>query len=199
MAGGFSSLMEVELDDRKVFVVFISIIFAVSTMIPGLWKFLPPNVAQVICSPLVMGTVVLITMTILTRIGTKRKVSLKTGTSASAIPVLNEKLKDICKEWAVSKDLSHSLIFGIDAVVEGLYVNGVRDEIRINMVYDQMQIKIQILTHNAENLEESNTASDKKGVPDELELALIMLKNRFDHVRWIRKGQQLSLNIDADL
>jgi chromatin segregation and condensation protein Rec8/ScpA/Scc1 (kleisin family) len=112
---------------------------------------------------------------------------------------VNEKLKDICKEWAVSKDLSHSLIFGIDAVVEGLYVNGVRDEIRINMVYDQMQIKIQILTHNAENLEESNTASDKKGVPDELELALIMLKNRFDHVRWIRKGQQLSLNIDADL
>ena len=168
-------------------------------MIPGLWKFLPPNVAQVICSPLVMGTVVLITMTLLTRIGTKRKVSLKTGTSASAIPVLNEKLKDICKEWAVSKDLSHSLIFGIDAVVEGLYVNGVRDEIRINMVYDQMQIKIQILTHNAENLEESSTDSDKKGVPDELELALIMLKNRFDHVRWIRKGQQLSLNIDADL
>ena len=67
------------------------------------------------------------------------------------------------------------------------------------MVYDQMQIKIQILTHNAENLEESSTDSDKKGVPDELELALIMLKNRFDHVRWIRKGQQLSLNIDADL
>ena len=93
----------------------------------------------------------------------------------------------------------HSLIFGIDAVAEGLYVNGIRDEIRINMVYDQMQIKIQILTHNAENLEESNTVSDKKGVPDELELALIMLKNRFDHVRWIRKGQQLSLNIDADL
>ena len=113
--------------------------------------------------------------------------------------VLNEKLKEICKEWAVTKDLSHSLIFGIDAVAEGLYVNGIRDEIRINMVYDQMQIKIQILTHNAENLEESNTVSDKKGVPDELELALIMLKNRFDHVRWIRKGQQLSLNIDADL
>ena len=191
--------MEVELDDRKVFVVFVSIILSVSTMIPGLWKFLPPNVAQVICSPLVMGTVVLITMTILTRIGTKRKVTLQSGTSASAIPLLNEKLKEICKEWAVSKTLSQSLIFGIDAVAEGLFVNGVRDEIRINMVYDQMQIKIQILTHNAENLEESNVVSDKKGVPDELELALIMLKNRFDHVRWIRKGQQLSLNIDADL
>ena len=191
--------MEVELDDRKVFVVFVSIIFAVSTMIPGLWKFLPPNVAQVVCSPLVMGTVTLLSMTILTRIGTKRKVSLQSGTSASAIPVLNEKLKEICKEWAVSKDLSHSLIFGIDAVIEGLFVNGVRDEIRINMVYDQMQIKIQILTPNAENLEENNTVSDKKGVPDELELALIMLKNRFDHIRWIRKGQQLSLNIDADL
>ena len=199
MAGGFSSLMEVELDDRKVFVVFVSIILSVSTMIPGLWKFLPPNVAQVICSPLVMGTVVLITMTLLTRIGTKRKVCLQSGTCASAILVLNEKLKEICKEWTVKKDLSHSLIFGIDAVAEGLYVNGIRDEIRINMVYDQMQIKIQILTHNAENLEESNTVSDKKGVPDELELALIMLKNRFDHVRWIRKGQQLSLNIDADL
>ena len=199
MAGGFSSLMEVELDDRKVFVVFVSIIFAVSTMIPNLWKFLPPKVAQTICSPLVMGTVTLLAMTILTRIGTKRKATLVSGTSASAIPVLNEKLKEICKEWATSKELSHSLIFGIDAVAEGLYVNGVRDEFKINMVYDQMQIKVQILTDCAENLEESDSTDDTKGVPDELELALIMLKNRFDHVRWIRKGQQLSLNIDADL
>ena len=199
MAGGFSSLMEIELDDRKVFVIFVSIIFAVSTMIPGLWKFLPPKVAQVVCSPLVVGTLTLLFMTVLTSIGTKRKACLKSGTSASAIPELNEKLREICKEWSTSKELSHNLIFGIDAVAEGLYVNGVRDEFRINLVYDRMQIKVQILTDCADNLEESDADNDKKQIPDELGLALIMLKNRFDHVRWIRKDQQLSLNIDADL
>ena len=168
-------------------------------MIPGLWKFLPPKVAQVVCSPLVVGTLTLLFMTVLTSIGTKRKACLKSGTSASAIPELNEKLREICKEWSTSKELSHNLIFGIDAVAEGLYVNGVRDEFRINLVYDRMQIKVQILTDCADNLEESDADNDKKQIPDELGLALIMLKNRFDHVRWIRKGQQLSLNIDADL
>lgn len=199
MAGGFSTLMEIELDDRKTFVIFISIIFAVSTMIPGLWKFLPENLFQAFCSPLVMGTITLLFMTIVTSIGTRHKASFLSGTSASAIPVLNEKLREICREWAVSKELCHSLIFGVDAVAEGLYVNGVREEFKIILMYDSMQIRVQILTDCAENLEETEVESTLSSVPDELELALIMLKNRFDHVRWIRKGQQLSLHIDADL
>ncbi len=196
MAGGFSTLASVELDDRRIFVIFVSIIFSIATMIPGLWTFLPKEVALVLLSPIVMGTVILLFMTTLTSLGTRHRAQFTTGTDAASIPRLNEKLKSLCQQWCVSKNLCQSLTFGLDAVAESLCVNGVDNEIKIELAYDRMQIKIKL---SAEHPNIPQPGADKNDSPDELDLALLMLKNRFDHVRWERKGTLLNLNIDADL
>ncbi len=54
MAGGFSALSTRSLDDKHFFVIFFSTSFAVSTLILGLYSFLPEKVAAVICPSMVM-------------------------------------------------------------------------------------------------------------------------------------------------
>ena len=65
MAGGFSALATRSLDDKRIFVIFLSISFAVSTLIPGLYSFLPQKVQSVLCSPMVMGVGILLITTLL--------------------------------------------------------------------------------------------------------------------------------------
>lgn len=196
MAGGFSTLSAVELDDRRIFVIFISIIFSVSAMIPGLWTFIPKQAAVTLLSPIVMGTLILLLMTVLTSLGTRRHIRFTTATDAASIPLMDGKVKEICQEWCVSKSLCQSLTFGLDAVCESLFVNGVDNEITVDVSYDRMQIKVKITANHPCVPEVRLKKSD---TPDEVELAFLMLKNRFDTVRWHRNGQVLMLNIEADL
>ncbi|MFA6930570.1 MAG: solute carrier family 23 protein [Lentisphaeria bacterium] len=195
MAGGFSTLASVELDDRRIFVIFISITFSISTMLPGLWTFLPKNVASILLSPMVMGTLILLLMTVLTNLGMKRRMHFVFGTGATAIPVLNEQLKSVCQEWSVSRNLCNTLTFGLDAVAEGLCVLGVDNPFAVDVTYDRMQIKMSV-TATHPKLADSQL---QDGTTDELSLALLMLKNKFDHVRSSLHGQTLRLDIDADL
>ena len=64
MAGGFSALTSCVMDDRRIFTVFLSIFFAISTLIPGLYSFLPESVATILVSPMVMGVCVLLITTL---------------------------------------------------------------------------------------------------------------------------------------
>ena len=38
-----------------------------------------------------------------------------------------------------------------------------------------------------------------KGIPAQLDFALLMLKKRFESVRWHRNGKKLTLNTETDL
>ncbi|MDD4818168.1 MAG: solute carrier family 23 protein [Victivallaceae bacterium] len=196
MAGGFSALSAVELDDRRIFVIFISIIFAVASMIPGLWTFVPQNIGVVILSPVVMGTVILLVMTVLTSLGTRRHIQFSSAVDAAAVQLLNTKLRDVCRRWCVSKNLSQSLIFGLDAVCEGLCVKGVDNQLGVALSYDRMQVKIKL---TAGHPKLASVSLGGHGMPDELDLAIMMLKNRFESVRWRRSGETLTLNIETDL
>ena len=65
MAGGFSALSECVLDDRRIFTIFLSVFFAISTLIPNLYSFLPESVSTILVSPMVMGVCVLLITTLL--------------------------------------------------------------------------------------------------------------------------------------
>ena len=85
------------MDDRRVFVIFISITFAVSTLIPSLWGFLPEAAAKIFVSPMVMGTLALLLMTLLMRVGRKKRIRFVTAMDADAIPELNQQIAAACR------------------------------------------------------------------------------------------------------
>lgn len=195
MAGGFTTLASRAMDDRRIFVVFLSICFAVSTLIPGLYDFLPADVAQYLVSPMVMGVGVLLITTLLARIGTKRSFSFTTGVDAESIPLLNEEIDAVCRQWCVDRKLLQKLQIGLDGLCEGLQEQEPGTRLQFLLRYDQSQIRLHIETQEA--------AIDASALNEDaltsLSLSITMLRNMFDNVHVSLKNGTLLLDVDADV
>ncbi|HWQ75585.1 MAG TPA: solute carrier family 23 protein [Syntrophomonas sp.] len=197
MAGGFAALSSVEMDDRRVFVIFISITFAVSTMIPSLWSFLPEATAKIFISPMVMGTLVLLFMTLLMRIGRKKSIRFSTSMAAEAIPELNRQIEAACQEWSTPKVICQKLQIGVDAICEGLFTLGVDSELNVEIIYDELQIRLRL--DCAHSLLSGLTMEGDSEAAGVLEISLMMLRNMFDNVHSKIQNGQVFFEIDADL
>lgn len=195
MAGGFSTLSARALDDRRILSIFLSVGFSASTLVPGLYDFLPDNVAQILVSPMVMGVSVMLISSLLTRIGSKKKFEFVTGVDSKSIPVLNEEIEKFCKQWSVEYKLLQKLQFGMDSLCEGLEEQAPGTRINFSISYDQMQIKLQAKTEGVsiekEVLEQETLSS--------LSVSVTMLHNMFDEVKINFKNGSMVMDAMVDV
>lgn len=178
MAGGFSALSSRELDDQRIFVIFLSIFFAVSTLMPGVYSFLPKAVAQVIVSPMVMGVAILMITTLLSRIGANKKFTFITGVTPEYIPALNKELESICKQWGTEREVLRKLEISLDGLCEAVAEMDPRANLFFKVDYDELQLKLHIESRDCvlQNPEDSDNVTT-------LEVSLMMLNNMFDNVK----------------
>ena len=195
MAGGFSALATRSLDDKRIFVIFLSISFAVSTLIPGLYSFLPEKVQSIICSPMVMGVGILLITNSLGKIGTKRQMEFTTGTDTEDVKEVNARIARICEEWCTEKDLVQKLQISMDALMEGFYEHNPYTQLSFKIWYDQLQIKLDVKSENIE-LTEKDWAEDNFTT---LSVSLMMLRNMFDNVKISQVDKSVLIHLDADI
>ena len=195
MAGGFAALSTRSLDDKRIFVIFLSISFAVSTLIPGLYDFLPKSVSSVVCSPMVMGVGILLLTTLLGKIGTKRKFEFVTGVKAEDVKEVNAKIAKVCEEWCTERDLVQKLQIPLDALIEGFCEENSDTRLHFKVWYDQLQIKLDVRTENVEISEEAY--SEEKFTS--LTVAIMMIQNMFDNVKITHADKSVLIHMDADI
>lgn len=196
MAGGFSALASRAMDDRRIFVVFLSIGFSISTLIPGLYDFLPESVSQVLVSPMVMGVAVLLITTLLGKIGTKRTFDFTTGVGAEDVVELNAQIAKICNEWCTERILVQKLQIGLDALCEGFYEEDPAAQLTFRIRYDQLQIKLDV---KAENIVLSEDITSDEPSFTSLGISLAMVRNMFDNVKVSSADGSISIHMDADV
>lgn len=199
MAGGFSALASRTLDDRRIFVIFLSIAFAVSTLIPNLYSFLPAKVAQIVVSPMVMGVGVLLFTTLLGKIGTKKKFNFTCGVSNQDVIDLNKEIHIICEEWCTDKDLQTRLKVGLNALCEGFYEEDKDTEMDFVITYDQLQVKLNIRVTNSRTVELPGANKDEDILSSSLLVAEMMVRNMFDKVTFTRQNDAIIIYLDADV
>lgn len=195
MAGGFAALSTRSLDDKRIFVIFLSISFAVSTLIPGLYDFLPKSVSSVVCSPMVMGVGILLLTTLLGKIGTKRKFEFVTGVKAEDVKEVNARIAKVCEEWCTERDLVQKLQIPLDALIEGFCEENSDTRLHFKVWYDQLQIKLDVRTENVEISEEAY--SEEKFTS--LTVAIMMIQNMFDNVKITHADKSVLIHMDADI
>lgn len=195
MAGGFAALSTRSLDDKRIFVIFLSISFAVSTLIPGLYDFLPKSVSSVVCSPMVMGVGILLLTTLLGKIGTKRKFEFVTGVKAEDVKEVNARIAKVCEEWCTERDLVQKLQIPLDALIEGFCEENSDTRLHFKVWYDQLQIKLDVRTENMEISEEAY--SEEKFTS--LTVAIMMIQNMFDNVKITHADKSVLIHMDADI
>ena len=183
------------MDDRRILSIFLSIGFSASTLVPGLYAFLPDGVEQVLISPMVMGVCMLLITTLLTRLGTRRRFTFVTGVDHHSIPLLNRQIEEICRVWCVEQRVLQKLQIGLDGLCEGLEEHSPGAQLAFSLMYDQLQVKLQIRTEHAKlekaDFEESALTS--------LSLSVTMLRNMFDNVRLSVEDGAMVLHVDADV
>ena len=176
MAGGFSALSTRSLDDKCIFVIFFSTSFAVSTLIPGLYSFLPEKVAAVICPSMVMGVGIL-------------------GTEPDDVKEVNKQIAKLCEEWCTERDLIQKLQISFDSVMERFNELNLQTRLKFRVWYDQLQVKIDVRTENASITEVAYSAESFTS----LSVALMMLRSIFDNVKVVQQEKSLLLHVDADI
>ena len=194
MAGGFSALSSRELDDQRIFIIFLSIFFAVSTLSPNIYSFLPQAVSQVIVSPMVMGVAILMLTTLLSRIGANKKFTFITGVTDSDIPALNKELEAICKQWGTEREVLRKLEISLDALCEAISEMDSKANLFFKVVYDQLQLKLHIESKDCvlQDSEDSDNVTT-------LEVSLMMLNNMFDNVKTKWDAGTLTIDMEVDI
>ena len=194
MAGGFSALSSRELDDQRIFVIFLSIFFAVSTLMPGVYSFLPKAVAQVIVSPMVMGVAILMITTLLSRIGANKKFTFITGVTVADIPALNKELESICKQWGTEREVLRKLEISLDGLCEAVAEMDPKANLFFKVVYDELQLKLHIESRDCvlQNPEDSDNVTT-------LEVSLMMLNNMFDNVKTKWDSGTFIIDMEVDI
>lgn len=196
MAGGFSALSECVMDDRRIFTIFLSIFFAISTLIPNLYAFLPQAVSSVLVSPMVMGVCVLLLLTLLSRIGSQKVFSFIVGTSPRDIIALNEEIEHVCRERTVEKSLMRKLQISMDSLCESLCEIDPKARLHFTVKYDQQQLKLHIESRDCVLADETLRRELEDGT---LAVTMMMLRNMFDDVHIKTSGGMLTVSLNADL
>lgn len=181
MAGGFSALTSCVLDDRRIFTIFLSIFFAISTLIPNLYSFLPESVSTILVSPMVMGVCVLLLTTLLSRIGVKKVFSFISGVSPLDIIALNDEIENTCKERGTERALMRKMQISIDSLCEFVYEMAPNARLEFVIRYDNQQIKIHIQSKEAVFPEHVKDPQEEGS--STFAVALMMLRNMFGDVR----------------
>lgn len=194
MAGGFSSLTECAMDDRRIFSTFLSIAFAISTLIPGLYSFLPDNVAAILVSPMVMGVCVLLFTTIISRIGTKKSFSFISGVAPADIIALNDEIEQICRQRGTERSLMKKMQIAMDSLCEAVNESAPEAQMQFFITYDPQQIRMRIESQGV-SLPDDLLSSDGNS----FEVCMIVLKHMFENVKARVEKGALVIDLQADL
>ena len=195
MAGGFAALSTRSLDDKRIFVIFLSISFAISTLIPNLYSFLPESVSAVICSPMVMGVGILLITTLLGKIGTKKVEEFTTGTNPDDIKDTDKKIAKICEEWCTERDLVQKLQISLNAIMEAFHEHNPQTQLKFKVWYDQLQIKLDVKSDKVEITQEEWSEENLTTIS----VSLMMLRNMFDNVKITQVEKSVLIHVDADI
>ena len=195
MAGGFETLSSRELDDRRIFTVFLSVAAAISTLIPGLYDFLPENVSKILVSPMVMGVCVVIIVTLIGKIGAKQKYAFVTGVTPDDVSALEQELKRVCGDWGTERVLCRKLQISLSALCEGLCELDADTLLRMNLSFDGLQLKLHLQTEG-KTIEKPSPESENGSA---LAIALSILPNMFDHAKSEIRDGVLIASMDADV
>ena len=197
MAGGFSVLSECVMDDRRIFSVFLSITFAVSTLVPDLYSFLPESVSNVLISPVVMGVIVLLITTIATRIGTKKVFSFESSVSPSNIMALNEEIEKVCSQKGTERRLMRKIQISVDSLCESIYEVAPKSMVKFTIRYDPQQLHIHAETRGG--VIKQTDLNPDGATEGSFSICMMVLDNIYDTVKTRIADGNLTLDLSVDL
>lgn len=145
--GGIQVMLSRMLDSRRIFVTGLALIFGMSVpMVPGLYAAVPAWISPLFSSSLALGTVLVVVLNLLLRLGTsKRKVfEIDPTTSAEADSDVRRIMEVEGAAWGMRPEVAAQAVECLHELMIYLSKIAVAPPVRIEMQFDEFNLDFDI-------------------------------------------------------
>jgi NCS2 family nucleobase:cation symporter-2 len=185
--GGLQVLTSRMLDNRRVFVVGISLLFGLSVeILPGLYQQMPAALRPLFSSALSLGTVMAVGLNMLFRIGVAhtREAVLSPGTDN--FDTVSALMEEQGATWGMRKEVCIRVVDALHEFLVAMQLLGVSSQVKARLRFDEIKLSA-MLEYEGPRLsipEAAPTAQDLvSGKANVSELSSFMLRQHADRVR----------------
>lgn len=154
MIGGIQSISSLMLDTRRTFVVILPILFGVSSAIcPYLYSDLPSWASLFLASPLTAGSIAVVLLGLLFRVGIPHKMTTHPKKRGDA----QEFILECSKLWTLNKLQASAIAHEIEAkaCLEGLDIEDGSNEVTVELSRDRAKLSVFWIGANGEKCKET--------------------------------------------
>jgi xanthine permease XanP len=200
--GGLQVLTSRMLDNRRVFVVGISLLFGLSVeIVPGLYQQLPAAVRPLFSSALSLGTVLAVALNMLFRIGVARTHEAVLSPETDNLDTISAMMEEQGATWGMRKEACTQVVEALHEFLVAMQLLGVTSPVKARLRFDEIKL-IAALEYQGPAMIIPNappTAEDlvsgKAGVS---ELSTYMLRQHADRVRVSEKDGACRVYLQFD-
>ncbi len=204
LINGIQTIASRMLDARRTLVIGLAMSAGITAEIaPNMVTNMPAEIAPVVSSSLVLGTVVAMLLNLLFRLGQRQRVHLSVAPAGiDALTEVRDFLDAQGRSWGARRDIMERVSYGISQAVETIQENcEPRGSINIEASFDEFNLDVQLI-YRGEPIElPDRRPSDKEIIETEgghRRLAGYMLRRNADRVAASRKGDESIVQFHFD-
>lgn len=204
LINGIQTIASRMLDARRTLVIGLAMSAGITAEIaPNMVSDMPPIIAPLVSSSLVLGTIIALLLNLIFRLGQKQRVSLTVDPdSTDAITKVKEFLDAQGRSWGARRDIMERVSFGVSQAIETIkefWQHG--GPIRIDARFDEFNLDVQ-LVYRGDLIElPDRRPSDNEIIETEIgqrRLAGYMLRRNADRVASSQKGDESIVQFHFD-
>jgi NCS2 family nucleobase:cation symporter-2 len=204
LINGIQTIASRMLDARRTLVIGLAMSAGITAEIaPDVVSNMPAEIAPILSSSLVLGTITALLLNLLFRLGQRQHAgfSVEPGTADALIQV-KEFFDAQGRSWGARRDILERVSFGVSQAIETIQeLWEARGPIRIEARFDEFNLDVQ-LTYQGELIElPERRPSDKEIIETEAghrRLAGYMLRRNADRIAALRKGDECIVQFHFD-
>jgi NCS2 family nucleobase:cation symporter-2 len=204
LINGIQTMSSRMLDARRTLVIGLAISAGITAeVVPSMTTEVPPILAPIVSSSLVVGTITALLLNLLFRLGQRQRVTLTIDPDgANAMQQVVDFFEERGRAWGARRDIMERVTFGISQAFEAIHdVCEAHGLIRIDANFDEFNVDV-VISYRGELIElPDRRPSDKEIMESEAghrRLAGFMLRRNADRVAASRKGEESVVQFHFD-
>jgi xanthine permease XanP len=204
LINGIQTMASRMLDARRTLVIGLAMSAGITAEIaPDVVSSMPAEIAPILSSSLVLGTITALVLNLLFRMGQRQRASfsVEPGT-ADALTQVKEFFDAQGRSWGARRDIMERVTFGVSQAVETIQdIGEPTGPIRIDARFDEFNLDVQIAYHGVQIPLPERRPTDKEIIETEeghRRLAGFMLRRNADRVATLRKNGESIVQFHFD-
>jgi len=191
------------IDNRKTFVIAVSLMFGMSVDIfPDLYRHAPAWLEPFLSSSLTVTTVLAVVLNLIMRIGISRRATLKVTSGEHSSDIVFRFMEDLGAAWGARKNVVYRAVAAMNEFAETIVHCGMEGrEILMTAIFDELSLDIRI-TYEGPPVQFPEERPDMAAIIDDPEalarMSGFLVRHFTDRIKVSREGEQTRVDLHFD-